>query len=46
MITLALLCDILGGSLKDAEVWAERGYLYIRTDVGTWRLSLDRERGE
>lgn len=44
MITLALLCEILAGSLKDCEVWTERGYLFIRSEHGTWRLSLDRAR--
>lgn len=43
-ITLSLLCSILSGSLEDAEVWTERGYLYIRCGEDTWRLSLDRAR--
>jgi transcriptional antiterminator Rof (Rho-off) len=42
VITLELLCSILSGSLMDAEVWTERGYLLIRTENGTWRLSLDK----
>ena len=42
MITLAYLREVLAGNLQDAEVWAERGYLFIRTNNGTWRLSLDR----
>ena len=29
------------GNLTDAEVWTSHGYLYIKTDVATWRLSLD-----
>lgn len=43
-MTLAFICEILAGNLKDAEVWVDRGYIFIRTDNGTWRLSLDRER--
>ncbi len=42
MITLTYLCEVLAGNLQDAEVWAERGYLFIKTEHGTWRLSLDR----
>ena len=43
-ITLESLCSILSGSLMDAEVWTERGYLYISCDGTVWRLSLDRAR--
>ena len=41
-ITLEYLCQILAGNLHDAEVWTSHGYLWIKTDNGTWRISLDR----
>ena len=41
-MTLAYLCEVLAGNLQDAEVWTACGYLFIRTDNGTWRLSLDK----
>lgn len=44
MITLETICAILAGSIRDAKVWTERGYLFIDTGSKVYRLSLDIER--
>jgi transcriptional antiterminator Rof (Rho-off) len=44
MLNLETICRMLEGSMPDAKVWAESGYIFIEQDGETCRLSLDRVR--
>jgi transcriptional antiterminator Rof (Rho-off) len=44
MLNLETICSLLEGSMTDAHVWAESGYIFIQQDGETSRLSLDRVR--
>jgi hypothetical protein len=45
MLNLETICRLLEGSMPDAKVWAESGYIFIEGKDGvTTRLSLDRVR--
>jgi hypothetical protein len=44
MLNLETICEMLEGSMTDAKVWAESGYIWIEQDGETSRLSIDRVR--
>lgn len=41
-MSLLDLCEILQGAMKDATVIVKNGYLFVKADGETYRISIDK----